>query len=174
MKVGLHLATRAVLLISVFMVCVIPASAFCADKHTEEFGTYPGYGGPSYGGLTTESLYITMRDGVKLAIDINLPEGQLRALHRRISDDPPPYHMPEPYHSFKRKDGAILVPGEIAEISFGLHPISALIRKGHRLRVAIAGADKDSFVRISADGVPVITLERNRLHASYIDLPVIE
>jgi len=103
-----------------------------------------------------------------------LAEGQLRALHRKISDDPPPYRMPEPYHSFKREDGAPLVPGEISEISFGLHPISALIRRGHSIRVGIAGADKDSFARIPADGTPTITLERNRANVSYIDLPIIK
>lgn len=103
-----------------------------------------------------------------------LSEGQLRALHRKIADDPPPYRMPEPYHSFKRKDGAPLVPGKIVDLTFGLHPISALIKKGHSIRVAIAGADKDSFARIPAEGVPKIMLERNRLYASYIDLPVIE
>ena len=103
-----------------------------------------------------------------------LAEGQLRALHRKISDDPPPYRMPEPYHSFKRKDGAPLVPGKIAEMSFGLHPISALIRKGHRIRVGIAGADKDSFARIPAEGTPTISLERNRANVSYIDLPIIK
>src|SRR5258708_808994 len=44
-----------------------------------------------------------------------------------------------PYHSFKKKDAMALVPGQIAELKFGLQPISTLIRKGHRLRIAPSG-----------------------------------
>jgi hypothetical protein len=104
-----------------------------------------------------------------------LVEGQLRALHRKVSTDPPPYALFVPYHSFKRKDAMPLTPGETAELTFGLLPISVLIRRGRRLRIAIAGADKDSFVRIPAspEEAPVIKVERNRRYPSFIDLPVI-
>jgi putative CocE/NonD family hydrolase len=100
-------------------------------------------------------------------------EGQLRALHRKVSDEPPPFDMPVPYHSFKKEDGMPLTPGETSEITFGLHPVSVLIKKGHRIRVAIAGHDKDTFARIPKEGIPTITIERNRNIASHIDLPVI-
>ena len=66
-----------------------------------------------------------------------------------------------------------LVPGEVAELSFALLPISVLVRKGRRIRIAIAGADKDTFARVPEKGIPTITVARNSLHASYIDLPVI-
>ena len=66
-----------------------------------------------------------------------------------------------------------LVPGEIAELRFGLLPVSVLVRRGHRLRVAIAGHDKDTFERIPADGDPTITVQRNAVYSSHIDLPVI-
>ncbi|GAB4337903.1 MAG: CocE/NonD family hydrolase [Candidatus Abyssubacteria bacterium] len=101
-------------------------------------------------------------------------EGQLRALHRKVSTDEPPYAMLVPYHSFKREDGAPLVPGETAELTFGMHPTSVLIRKGHRIRIAIAGHDKDTFARIPAEGNPVITIERNARFSSHIDLPIIQ
>lgn len=103
-----------------------------------------------------------------------LIEGQFRALHRKISDELPPYTQFVPYHSFKHQDALLLKPGEIAEITFGLFPISALVRKGHRIRIAIAGADKDTFARIPESGTPVLTFARDQIHASYIDLPVIE
>ena len=66
-----------------------------------------------------------------------------------------------------------LVPGEMAEITFGLSPTSALIRKGHRIRIGIAGHDEGTFVRIPEDGTPTLTVGRNRVHASFIDLPVV-
>ena len=74
-----------------------------------------------------------------------LTEGMLRALHRKVSTDTPPYKIFVPYHSYLRKDGLPLIPGEVSDLHFGLFPISALIRKGHRIRIAIAGADQDSL-----------------------------
>jgi putative CocE/NonD family hydrolase len=100
-------------------------------------------------------------------------EGQLRAIHRRVSAEPPPYTLQVPYHSFKEADASPLVPGRVAELSFGLHPTSVLIRKGHRIRIGIAGHDAGTFTRIPAQGTPVITLARNKDYASYIDLPVV-
>ena len=102
-----------------------------------------------------------------------LTEGQLRALHRRVSDEPPPYTQFVPYHSFKRQDGLPLTPGEQTELTFGLLPISVLVKKGRRLRIAIAGADSETFSRLPAEGNPVITVARNSLRASFIDLPII-
>jgi putative CocE/NonD family hydrolase len=102
-----------------------------------------------------------------------LTEGQLRAIHRKVSKDAPPYTTLVPYHTFKKKDAMPLVIGEIAELKFGLLPTSILIKKGHRIRVALAGHDKSVFARIPAEGAPLITVARNREHASFIDLPVV-
>lgn len=104
---------------------------------------------------------------------IYVTEGMLRALHRKVSPDAPPYWQDVPYHSFKREDALPLVPNEVAELRFGLLPTSVLIRRGHRLRVAIAGHDRDTFTRIPAQGIPVISVQRNRVHPSCVDLPVI-
>jgi uncharacterized protein len=67
-----------------------------------------------------------------------------------------------------------MVPGQIAELKFGLQPTSVLIKKGHRLRIAIAGADKNTFARIPAQGTPAISVARNKNRASWIELPVIQ
>jgi hypothetical protein len=66
------------------------------------------------------------------------------------------------------------VPDEPAELSFGLHPTSVLIRKGHRIRILIAGHDAGTFVRIPAEGTPTIAVARNRERSSCIDLPMRE
>jgi len=102
-----------------------------------------------------------------------LTEGQLRGLHRKTSEDMPPYTMFGPYHSLKEKDALPLVPGEIAEIAFDLFPISVLLKKDQRIRLAIAGADVDVFAPITDCESPEITIERNSVFASCIDLPVI-
>ena len=100
-------------------------------------------------------------------------EGQLRVIHRKVSSEPSPSQLLVPYHTFKEADAMPLVPGEVAEITFGLQPTSVLIRQGHRMRVAIAGHDAGTFARIPAEGVPIFTVSRNKTHASSIDLPVV-
>jgi predicted acyl esterase len=79
-----------------------------------------------------------------------------------------------PYHSFKQKDALPLVPGQTVELKFGLQPTSVLVRKGHRLRIAIAGHDKNTFARVPAEGIPTVTVARNRHHTSSIELPAVE
>jgi putative CocE/NonD family hydrolase len=99
-------------------------------------------------------------------------EGQLRAVHRKVSTETPPYELSVPYHSFESQDGEPMTPGEVTEVAFGLHPTSILLRAGHRIRVAIAGADAGLFARVPETGDPVLTVERNAVYASKIELPV--
>jgi len=119
------------------------------------------------------AFYVYLEDVDEQGHVTYVTEGQLRAIHRKVSAEPPPYRLQVPYHSFKEADALPLVPGELAEIRFGLLPTSVLIRKGHRLRLGIAGHDEGTFVRIPATGTPVWTVARNRVHVSYIDLPVV-
>jgi predicted acyl esterase len=102
-----------------------------------------------------------------------LTDGQLRALHRKESNETPPFTMFGPYHSLKEKDAQPLIPGEVAKIAFDLLPISVLLKKGQRIRLAIAGADCDVFDPIPDCESPQITVERNRIYASCIDLPFV-
>jgi len=101
-------------------------------------------------------------------------EGMLRGLMRKVSTATPPYRINYPYHSFLKADGQPLVPGKVATLQFQLLPTSVLFRKGHRIRLALAGADKDTFLRIPAQGEVTWTVHRggNAL-ASFIDLPVV-
>jgi len=102
-----------------------------------------------------------------------ITEGHLRLNCRSISEETPPYKICVPYHSCKKEDAQPMIPGKIAEISFGLIPTSILIPKGYKTRIAIAGADKDSFSRYPKEGKPTITVERNKANPSFIDIPVI-
>lgn len=102
-----------------------------------------------------------------------ITEGQLRAIHRKVSEESPPYKLTVPYHTFKQEDAMPLVPGQVTGLTFGLLPTSALIRKGHRIRLGIAGHDEGTFIRIPDEGFPVISVERNKLYPSHIELPVI-
>jgi predicted acyl esterase len=108
---------------------------------------YKGYVEPQFKAITQRALYLTMRDGVKIAVTVVLP--------RDLPADQK-------------------IPAILAELKFGLHPISVLVKKGHRLRVAIAGHDKDTFIRIPAEGTPEIAVQRNVRGLSMIELPVIK
>jgi uncharacterized protein len=100
-------------------------------------------------------------------------EGMLRALHRNISADEPPYKTLYPYRSFRKKDGEMLQPGKTATLTFQLLPTSVLFRAGHRIRMAIAGADHDTFLRTPSEGNVTIRVFRNQTEVSFIDLPVV-
>ena len=102
-----------------------------------------------------------------------LTEGHLRAIHRKVSGDAPPYAAGLPHHTFEKKDAMPLVPGETAELKFALLPTSVLVKKGRRIRVAVAGHDKSVFARTPAEGAPVISVARSNRFASFIELPVV-
>jgi putative CocE/NonD family hydrolase len=119
------------------------------------------------------AFYVYVEDVDEKGEVTYVTEGQLRAIHRKVSSEPSPYRLQVPYHSFKRENAMPMTPGEVTQIHFGLHPTSVLIRKGHRIRIGIAGHDQGTFVRIPAQGTPVISVARNRVHASFIDLPAV-
>jgi putative CocE/NonD family hydrolase len=99
-------------------------------------------------------------------------EGQLRATNRRLSEAPAPYRQSVPYRTFKRSDAQPLVAGQITELTFDLLPTSYLFQPGHRIRIAIAGADASHFA-ILPGGPPIVSIYRSRLHASRVDLTVV-
>jgi tetratricopeptide (TPR) repeat protein len=96
----------------------------------------------------------------------HVTEGQLRALHRES-------HGVEatgvPLRTFRRDDGCPIEPGVVTELRFDLLPTSWLFAPGHRLRLALSGADRDHF----ADATPGdFAIQIGGEHASYIELPV--
>lgn len=101
-------------------------------------------------------------------------EGVLRALHRRVAGPGAlSYALPVPQRSFTRADAWPLEPGEPAELAFELWPVSYRFAPGHRLRVAVAGYDRDHF-RPLPGPPPRLRFLRDATHASHLELPVIE
>lgn len=97
-----------------------------------------------------------------------ITEGQLRAMHRRIRDGAPPYETYGPWHSYSKTNAEPLVPGDETELSFTMWPISVLFRAGHRIRMALAGADSPLFRRIPSEGDVTIEVHGS---GSFVDLP---
>jgi len=102
-----------------------------------------------------------------------LDEGIFRVIHRKAVDPKSlPYEPLGTAHSFLRTDAEPLVPGQPATIRFSLYPTSVLLRKGHRIRLALAGADAGLFQRYPAVGTPVWTIYHDPERASFLELPV--
>jgi predicted acyl esterase len=101
-----------------------------------------------------------------------LTEGQLRLTHRKPCDEPAPFNVYGPCHSFRSEDAAPMPAGSFQEVTLGLHPISVLLRAGHSLRVALAGHDASSFARVPSSGTPTWSVAHDAEHASRIELPV--
>jgi putative CocE/NonD family hydrolase len=100
-------------------------------------------------------------------------DGCLRACFRKLGDKPP-YWVAGPYHTCRKEDAMPLVPGEIAEVTFDLFPVSYLFRAGHSVRLALAGADKDNFVILPPGDPPGVRFYRGGQHASCISLPAVQ
>ncbi|MEM1000441.1 MAG: CocE/NonD family hydrolase [Bacteroidota bacterium] len=101
-----------------------------------------------------------------------ITEGGLRALHRNLAEVPE-YRDVVPPRTYRQAAGAPLVAGEVARLEFDLLPISYRLRKGSRLRVALATADRDNFAPICPEG-SVYELLRDAAHPSGVVLPVME
>lgn len=123
---------------------------------------------------TDGAVFIYLEDVGPNGVVRYVTEGQLRLLHRKVSNKQPPYWTAGPYHSFCQSDALPMRPGESAQVTFSLMPVSVLLRAGHRLRVALAGADADTFARVPPTGDPVFTVHRGGKTGSRILLPVID
>lgn len=101
-----------------------------------------------------------------------LSEGGLRLIHRKVSNKPPPYPQFGPYHTFDKEDALAMPIGEKVEVGFECLPLSVKIQKGHALRVAIAGHDRDCFDRLPETGEVALNIFRNANEPSFIDIPM--
>jgi uncharacterized protein len=99
-----------------------------------------------------------------------ITEGQLRLIHRETSSTVQPESLPRTPRTFTQADSMPMVPGEISSVTFDLIPTSVMFKHGHRIRIAFAGHDKDHFQQYSEN--QVITLERNSVFKSFLELPI--
>jgi putative CocE/NonD family hydrolase len=102
-----------------------------------------------------------------------LDEGELRAINRKQMDmHERPYNSPCPASGSSRHNAQPLVPREPAELKICMWPTSILLRKGHQIRVALAGADAGTFRRYPTVGDVTWTVHRQSGLRSYLELPV--
>ena len=109
-------------------------------------------------------------------------EGSIRASHRKTS--PAPFdNFGLPFHRSHADDLAPMVPGEPTVLEFDLMGTAIVFDAGHRIRIAVAGADARNFALYpdpdgrqgqQGMGPPRFDLLRGGERGSYVELPVIE
>ena len=99
-------------------------------------------------------------------------EGGIRLVHRKTSPNPI-FAGDVPYHSYARDDAQPMEPGRVETVSFQFQPIAVLIRRGHRIRLAIAGADADLFDPVPAEGTATLSVYRGADSGSLLELPIV-
>jgi putative CocE/NonD family hydrolase len=122
---------------------------------------------------TDGAFYVYLEDVDENGKVTYLTEGELRALHRKISSEPSPLKILVPYHSFKQKDAQPLIPKPARRAEVWAPTDFSPDQEGHRLRVAVAGHDKGTFIRVPVEGNPVVTMKRNAAARSWIELPIV-
>jgi len=102
-----------------------------------------------------------------------LTEGVLRFIHRKtVGPENCPVVKLNPCHSLREIDAEPMTPGAATPVSLTLYATSVLMEKGHRLRIAIAGAASPVFQRYPADGNATWKIYRDDINASFIDVPI--
>jgi putative CocE/NonD family hydrolase len=101
---------------------------------------------------------------------LEVSEGQLRALHRRLGQGEGPYRHPVPWRSFRREDGEPVPPGEIIELAFDFLPLSWRFARGHAIRLVLAGADQDHFASVGTKPA-TWRVHHGPAHPSRVELP---
>ena len=135
-------------------------------------------------------VYVYLTDVDENGRSLYVTEGQLRAGWNKLYNDDDQVRdvvnvLPDlPWHGFKagtyEKDP--LANGKVVELRFALLPTAWNFRQGHRLHVAIAGADYPDFELnpvLSPNDNPAeapptkLDLHRSAIYPSRIELPVI-
>lgn len=117
------------------------------------------------------AIFVYLEDVAPDGRSTYLTEGQFRAIHRKIADPAAlPYDQGPAPHSFARADALPVAPSKAMTLRFALFPTAALVKRGHRLRVAIGGADADTFRRYSEGKADVFTVGRGGRDASRIEI----
>ena len=98
-------------------------------------------------------------------------EGVLRASHRKLA--------PAPFENFglpwprSYQDDVAPLPNEPAELVFDLFPTAKRFKAGHRIRVTVQGADRNTHMAVHPNPPPKVSIYRDQAHPSRIVLPVV-
>ncbi len=96
-------------------------------------------------------------------------EGCLRFVHRATTGPARPSRLGVP-RSFARANRLAVTPGQDLDLAVELLPVAALVRAGHKIRVALSGHDAACFDRY---GAPDETFALHLGEHSTLDVPIL-
>ncbi len=104
-----------------------------------------------------------------------ITEGELNAAYRQLAAGGQHYKTVYSSHSFDRNAREPLTPGQPASLEFQLQPTSVLLPAGHRIRLAIAGADRNTFVPVASrdEAQPAFDVQLGGPEGSSLVLPIV-
>ncbi|MDR4459920.1 MAG: CocE/NonD family hydrolase [Nitrospirales bacterium] len=120
------------------------------------------------------NLFVYLEDVTTKGDVHHVTEGELRAIHRQWQPSDTIFTStgPLPVHSFRGADTAPLIPGNVVPLKIALLPTSYQFKKGHRIRIALAGADKDHFQNLDGPA-PTWEVWHTANRPSHVELPVV-
>jgi len=102
---------------------------------------------------------------------VYVTEGVLRASHRKLAA-PPFKNFGLPWPRSHREDIAPL-PSAPTELVFDLLPTAKRFKAGHRIRVTVQGADRDTYRKVYPNPPPMVAIYRDRSRQSRVVLPLV-
>lgn len=102
----------------------------------------------------------------------HIAEAVLRSENIGLSTQPNPSDIFGSPRSFLRKDASLPASGAVQTVDLALTPVSIALPRGHRLRVALAGADAALFPRHPAQGELNWSLHYGGGRPSTLEVPV--
>ena len=135
-------------------------------------------------------VYVYLSDVDSTGVVYYVTEGKLRAGWHKLYDNNESVNnlydvKPElPWHSYKKEnyDPAPFANDSIVSLKFALKPHAWKFRKGHKIRVSVAGADNENYEfnpAISSDNTldnckpTTLYIHTGKVNNSYLELPVI-
>ena len=117
------------------------------------------------------AIHVTLEQVMPNGNAAYVTEGWLNLRHRKVSESPRPHAGPA-WHSQAEEDLLEVVPGELMTAALELYPVSVSIGAGSRLRLTVAGTDRDNLYVPERDPAPVLTLFFGGRSGSRLELPV--
>lgn len=129
---------------------------------------------------TEAALSVRVDDVDALGVATPISTGLMSASHRAVDASRSRYVkgvMIQPWHPFTASAKLAVVPGQAMLVPVEVFPAAALIRKGHKLRIAISASNQAAGVwptpqQANADG-NVSTILNDAAHPSSVVLPVV-
>ena len=108
------------------------------------------------------SIFVYLTEIEESGAERYITEGILRAVHRKEASPPANARATWPWRSFRREDLRPMPVDQAQQMRIPLLPIAWTLAAGSRLRLSLAGADCDHFIKVPHGPQPRMTIDLSR------------